>query len=111
MKKIFILISLLFFLNGCFSSMAMIGTGAANGRVVQSSISSALSYHVKQKTGKSPMDHVLGYKENHKPKDKKQKCVKFLESTSSEFCSVIKKKIASTRANINQSFKIEDLKQ
>jgi hypothetical protein len=61
MKKIFYLISLLFFLNGCFSSMAMFGTGAANGRVMQSSISSVTNYNIKKKTGKGFAEHIWDY--------------------------------------------------
>ena len=52
MKKILFLLSLSLLLNGCAESIALLGTGASNGRIVQSSLNSAISYGVKKQTGK-----------------------------------------------------------
>ena len=62
--------------------MALLGpaTGAANGKVVQSSIQSAVSYGIKQQTGKSPFEHALAYSEQkdlencNKQKKETKKC-------------------------------------
>ena len=52
MKKIFILLASMFLLTGCIESMAVLGGGAANGKLVQSSVQQGLSYGVKNKQGK-----------------------------------------------------------
>ena len=46
MKKIFGLIGILFLLNGCAESIALLGpgfTGASSGKIAQSAVSSAIS--------------------------------------------------------------------
>ena len=48
MKKIFIILTSVFLLVGCVESIAVLGGGAANGKLVQSSIQSAASYGVKK---------------------------------------------------------------
>ena len=48
MKKILILLSTIFLLNGCAESLALLGPSAANGKFVQSSLNSAISYGVKK---------------------------------------------------------------
>ena len=48
MKKILILLSTIFLLNGCAESLALLGTGTSNGKIVQSSLNSAISYGVKK---------------------------------------------------------------
>ena len=65
MKKLSILVFTFLFLTGCYQSMALLGpaTGAANGKVVQSSLQSAASYGIKKQTGKSPLEHVVAYSE------------------------------------------------
>ena len=59
MKKILGLLTILLFLNGCAESVALLGTSASNGRIIQSSISSSISYGVKKQTGKSPLELSL----------------------------------------------------
>ena len=61
MKKIFALLTVMFLLASCASPMALIGpaTGAANGKLAQSSLKSAVSYGIKKQTGKSPIEHAL----------------------------------------------------
>ena len=65
MKKLSILVFTFLFLTGCYQSMALLGpaTGAANGKVVQSSLQSAASYGIKKQTGKSLFEHIVAYSE------------------------------------------------
>ena len=95
MKKILLLLSIIFFLNGCAESLALLGSGASNGRFVQSSLNSAISYGVKKQTGKSPLEHVIAYAEEKNPKKKKETCISSFEITRSEFCTIVKKEIKS----------------
>ena len=62
MKKVFFLLSVFLTLNGCAESIALLGSsvgGASSGKMLQSSLNSAISYGVKQQTGKTPLGHVL----------------------------------------------------
>ena len=96
MKKIFVLLSLTFLLNGCAESIALLGTSTSNGRIVQSSLNSAISYKVKKQTGKTPLEHAISYAEKKNPEGKKETCISFIERTRSEFCTILKKEIALT---------------
>ena len=70
MRKLIGLLISLFLLPGCFETSLVMGPaiGGAQGKLAQSSISTALSYGVKYKTGKYPIQHLL--------KKKKEKAVK-----------------------------------
>jgi hypothetical protein len=70
MRKLIGLLILLFLLPGCFETSLVVGPaiGGAQGKLVQSSISTALSYGIKVKTGKYPIQHIL--------KQKKEKAIK-----------------------------------
>ena len=94
MKKIFISLSLVFLFNGCAESLALLSTSASNGRIVQSSLNSAISYKVKKKTGKTPLEHAFSYAEKKNPEKKKETCISFIERTRSEFCNIVKKQIS-----------------
>ena len=96
MKKIPFLLLLFFLLNGCAESIALLGTSASNGRFVQSSLNSAISYGVKKQTGKTPLQHAIAYAEKKNPENKRETCISFIEKTRSEFCTVVKKQILST---------------
>ena len=96
MKKVLFLLSLLFLLNGCAESIALLSTGASNGKIVQSSLNSAFSYGVKNKTGKTPLEHALTYAEEKNPEKKQDTCFSFVEKTRSEFCAIAKKQISLT---------------
>ena len=96
MKKVLISISLLLLLNGCAESIALLGTGASNGRIVQSSLNSAISYGLKSQTGKTPLEHAIAYAEKKNPGKKKDTCISSIERTRSEFCAVAKKQISLT---------------
>ena len=93
MKKILLLLSTIFLLNGCAESLALLGPGASNGRFVQSSLNSAISYGVKKQTGKTPLEHAIAYAEQKNPERKKETCISSFEITRSEFCTIVKKQI------------------
>ena len=93
MKKTLLLLSTIFLLNGCAESLALLGPGASNGRFVQSSLNSAISYGVKKQTGKSPLDHAIAYAKEINPERKKETCISSFEITRSEFCTIVKKQI------------------
>ena len=96
MKKVLISLLLLFFLNGCAESIALLGTGVSNGRIVQSSLNSAISYGLKTQTGKTPLEHAIAYAEKKNPSKEKDTCISSIERTRSEFCTIAKKQISST---------------
>ena len=113
MYKVFFLISTAFFLNGCAESVALLGSsvgGASNGRIIQSSLNSAVSFGIKQKTGKSPLEHAIAYAEEKKPEKKKEPCISFVEKTRSEFCTVVNSKIALT-SNVIKEKTLEIVKK
>ena len=93
MKKTLLLLSTIFLLNGCAESLALLGPGASNGRFVQSSLNSAISYGVKKHTGKTPLEHAIAYTEQKNPERKKETCISSFEITRSEFCTIVKKQI------------------
>ena len=96
------------FLTGCFSSMAMMGTGVSNGKLLQSSLQSAASYAVKKQSGKTPIEHALTYMEKNNPNGKKEKCVSFLENTNHEICTIAKKKVALLQKKIHKNYNIKN---
>ena len=96
MKKALISVLFLFLLNSCAESIALLGTSASNGRIVQSSINSAISYGLKTQTGKTPLEHAIAYAEKKNPSKKKDTCISSIEKTRSEFCAVAKKQISLT---------------
>ena len=100
MGKILGLLIALFLLNGCAESVALLGTGASNGKIVQSSLNSAISYGVKKQTGKTPLEHAMAYAEEKNPEKKKEACISFIEKTRSEFCTVVKKQLSLTNTAV-----------
>ena len=123
MKKVFFLLTALLFLNGCAESVALLSSsvgGASSGKILQSSLTSSISYGVKHKTGKTPLGHVIAYAEKKNPERKKEPCLSFIESTRSEFCTIAKKQISLTNTTLkkkvieitskqSQSVKIKDV--
>tara|TARA_Y100000768_G_C23955945_1_gene672790 strand:- start:299 stop:679 length:381 start_codon:yes stop_codon:yes gene_type:complete len=89
-------------LNGCAESVALLGTagGASNGKIIQSSLNSAISYGVKKQTGKTPLEHAIAYSEEKNSERKKEPCLSFLEKTNSEICSIVKKQLNLTKSKI-----------
>ena len=105
MKKVFFLISTLFLLNGCAESVALLGGsvgGASNGKIIQSSLNSAISYGVKKQTGKSPLEHALAYADKKNPEKKQETCISFIERTRSEFCTILNKQISLTNIAVKE---------
>ena len=103
MKKIFGLLISLILLNGCAESVALLGSsvgGVSNGKIIQSSLNSAISYGVKQQTGKSPLEHAIAYAEEKNPEKKKEPCISFIEKTNSEICAIVKKQLDLTKSKI-----------
>ena len=104
MKKVFFLLSTVLLLNGCAESVALLGGsigGASNGKIVQSSLNSAISYGVKKQTGKTPLEHALAYAEEKNPEKKKETCISFIE-TRSEFCTILNKQISLTNSAVKE---------
>ena len=55
MRKIFVLLTTMFLLSGCAESVALLGTsisGVSSGKVIQSSLTSSISYGLKNKQAK-----------------------------------------------------------
>ena len=90
-------------LNGCAESVALLGpsvSGAGNGKMLQSSFNSVISYGVKKQTGKAPLEHVKAYAEKINPEQKKEPCLSFLEKTNSEICAIVKKRLILTKSKV-----------
>ena len=102
MKKILFLLSTIFLLNGCAESLALLGTSTSNGKILQSSLNSAVSYGVKKQTGKTPLEHAVAYAERVNPEKKQETCISSIERTRSEFCTVVKKQISLTNTAIKK---------
>jgi hypothetical protein len=105
MKKTFYLFSLIFLLNGCVESVALLGStagGASSGRLLQSSLQSTVSYGIKKQTGKTPLGHIMDYAEKNNPDKKKETCLSFIEKTRSEFCTIAKNKISLTNKALKE---------
>ena len=105
MKKVFFLLSTVLLLNGCAESVALLGGsigGASNGKMIQSSLNSVISYGVKKQTGKSPLEHALAYAEEKNPEKKEETCISFIERTRSEFCTILNKQILLTNIAVKE---------
>ena len=102
MRKVLIPLSLLFLLNGCAESIALLSTSASNGKIVQSSFNSAISYGLKKQTGKTPLEHAITYAEKKNPSKKKDTCISSIERTRSEFCTIAKKQISLTTIAVKE---------
>ena len=95
MKKVFTFLTILFLLNGCAESVALLGSsvgGASSGRVLQSSLNSAISYGVKHKTGKTPLGHMLAYAEEKNPEKKKENVSPLLKAQNQNSAQLLKNK-------------------
>ncbi len=110
MRKTAGILVALFLLNGCAESVALIGTSASNGRIVQSSFNSVISYGVKKQTGKTPLGHAIAYAEEKNPKKKKEPCLSFVEKTNSEICAIVKRQLNLTKSKILKNSKEKSIK-
>ena len=106
MKKTLSLIIILFLLNGCAETLALLGPassiGAGSGKMAQSAVTSAVSYGVKKQTGMSPSQHALSYANKNNPNNKKENCIG-IKSTNSEACAIANKKAALAKNQVNQT--------
>ena len=94
-KKTLLLILSSFFLAGCYAqSMTLIqsGVGASQGRAIQSAVSPAISFTVKQTTGKFPIEHLI-------KREKQRMAKKATEFEKKIFNNVskIKKKVVASK--------------
>ncbi len=102
MRKFLSFLFLGFVLSGCYQSsltyMAPATGGLVHGKASQSLVSTSLSYAVKEKTGKTPLEHIFSENQIQSIELKKEKlnpCEKNLE-----FCSAIKARIEKARAEL-----------
>ena len=100
MRKLVGLLISFFLLSGCFETSLVMGpaVGGAQGKLTQSSISTVVSYGIKHKTGKYPIQHIL--------KQKKEKAVKILKQKKEKAVktvSLIEEKVLTTTNKIKHS--------
>ena len=113
MRKIFGLLTSLLLLSGCAESVALLGTSvgsASNGKIIQSTLNSAISYGVKKQTGKTPIEHAMAYADEKNPQKKKGPCLSFAEKTNSEICAIVKKQLNFTKSKIKTITRNKSLK-
>ena len=92
----------MFLLVGCIESLAVIGGGASNGKLVQSSLQSGLSFGVKKTTGKTPLGHVMNIVTKNKTLKEKKSCSSFDNKKTLEICLMVEKRIISKQAKIEE---------
>ena len=92
LKKIITGLLLLFFLNGCMQSTALLGSGytmASTGNIYQAGFTYASNQVVKKVTGKSPTENIKSLADNRKKKiEEKEK--------QEEFFALVKSRIEKT---------------
>ncbi len=102
MRNIVGLLFLSVLLSGCYTSsltyVAPAAAPAVTGNATQSLVSTSLSYAVKEKTGKSPLEHVLN-EHQARTLESKKKALNPCEKNLT-FCSAIKARIIETRKQI-----------
>ena len=92
LKKIFAGLFLLFFLNGCVQSAALLGpayTLASSGNIYQAGLTYGSNQAVKEITGKSPTENIQSLVDNKKKKIEKEK-------KQEEFFALVKSRIEKT---------------
>ena len=112
MKKSLVSIIAFIFLAGCAETVAFLGpasTFAGGGNVARSSVTTVIDYGIKKSTGKSSIEHAIGFAEKHNPDREKVKCVNFIEITETEVCSILKKTVSDLRSKIDKNSKIKIL--
>ena len=109
MKKLFILLVPIFLLVSCVEQVAVLGTGATNGKVFQTSLQSGVSLGIKKTTGKTPFGHTLSYvKKNknlhkkNKTLDEKNSCSSFVNKKELEICLIVEKRIISQHTKLEE---------
>ena len=97
LKKIIAGLFLLFFINGCVQSTALLGpavTVASTGNVYQAGLSYGSSQAVKKITGKSPTENIKSLTDSKKSKIDE-------EQNYDEFFALVKNRIEKTSKIIN----------
>ena len=92
LKKIFAGLFLLFFLNGCVQSTALIGpayTLASTGNIYQAGLSYGSDQTVKKVTGKSTTENIKSLVDNKKKKIEEKE-------SQEEFFTLVKNRIEKT---------------
>ena len=92
LNKIITGLFLLFFLNGCIQSAALLGpayTLASSGSIYQTGLSYGSNQAVKKITGKSPTENIQSLVENKKKKNEE-------EEKQEEFFTLVKNRIEKT---------------
>ena len=92
LKKIIVGLFLLFFLNGCVQSTALLGpayTMASTGNIYQAGLSYGSNQAVKNITGKSPTENIQSLVDNKKKKIEE-------EEKQEEFFALVKSRIEKT---------------
>ena len=93
LKKIFAGLFLLFFLNGCVQSTALLGpayTLASSGNAYQAGLSYGSNQAVKKITGKSPTENIKSFVDDKKLKVEEE------EESQEEFFALVKSRIEKT---------------
>ena len=91
LKKISAGLFLLFFLNGCVQSAALLGpayTLASSGNIYQAGFSYGSNQAVKKITGKSPTENIKSFVDDKK--------LKVEEESQEEFFALVKSRIEKT---------------
>ena len=97
LKKIFAGLFLLFFLNGCVQSTALLGpayTLASSGNIYQAGLSYGSNQAVKKITGKSPTENIQSLVDDKKLKVEEKE-------SQEEFFALVKNRIEKTSKIIN----------
>ena len=92
LKKIIVGLFLLFFLNGCVQSTALLGpayTLTSTGNIYQAGLSYGSNQAVKKITGKSPTENIKSLVDNKKIKIEEQE-------RQEEFFALVKSRIEKT---------------
>ena len=103
MKKIFVLLGSMFLLVGCVESVAVLSTGAANGKLIQSSINTGISYGIKAETGKTPIEHAVAYTKKQNVEVKQDKCDSLANKKKLDICLMAKDKTVTNQKVIKKN--------
>jgi len=99
LNKIIAGLFLLFFLNGCIQSAALLGpayTLASSGNIYQAGLSYGSNQAVKKITGKTPTENIQSLVDNKKKKIEE-------EEKQEEFFALVKNRIEKTSKIINSA--------
>ena len=87
---------------GCVESIALMGGGAANGKVAQSTTKSFIGYGIKKTTGNSPIEHAFNLVKGKNLKKENESCSSFDNKKDLEICLMISERIISSKNKIKE---------